>query len=980
MARARSSPGTLRFGAKAHQATLPSSRTGSGAPRALPASRIRGREHPQSVSSSNSRVFPQTPDVPPESIADAPAALDPAALAELAPNERLKALKKFLAKEEKRVRKAHDEGGGGCEVAALRSQVLDHLLCSIFEISTRQSKTGTLALVANGGYGRGLLNPGSDIDLLFLLPQPSHKLGQELKDTVEGVLYPLFDLGFKVGHASRSIIECVKEAKGDPVTRTSLFDDRLLCGDKALFAKFKQRFRQDCINKDRDKFFTERRKDIESRYRKFSSTVFLQEPNVKESPGGMRDFHNLLWISDALFQTRDLDKLVKLKILSPNARTELAEAFDFLHRVRNALHYHTGKATDILTLRFQGVITEAFDYRHRTKLRRIEAFMRDYYLHARDIHQHTASVFEIAEIETEVLRPFRLPSWVPFTKKAEIQEFDGFRAEEGRLYAQNDDIFEEDPGRLLRLFLHCQKHELRPSPPLRKLIKANWNKIDKGFCYSKDNRQTFQTILEKKGQVARTLRLMHRTGVLGRYFPEFGALECLVQHEFFHRYTADEHTLRCIDQLDALITSDDPAKDRFRTIFIEIEDPYALYLAVLLHDAGRAENVREHIDGSQMLANKVCRRLQISHGRRQLIMFLVDHHLTLWRFATKRNIEDPDVVAEFASQMKNRRFLDALLLFTYVDSSGTNEEGWGPWKETLIVQLYRSTRTFLKKGYEAYDAEFREKLGNLRDKVRGELSSRYVDFTDDHFEQMPKRYFRYRDSRSVCTHIRAIWQYFDRRRRRPDTLFEAAVQWIAYPEQGYTELTIVTQDRPLLLEKICCALASQEINILSADIYTRRDGVALDIFRVCTIDMHAVENVVQQMSAVATLYEINQEDTYDPRRYLVVKKSYLRDTNEDAIPFPVRAHIDNESDPNFTVIEVQAIDRIGLLHDLLDTINRHGLHTMHARISTEKGAALDTLYVQGAENAAKVTDLDTLAPLHEALDAVIRHKADAGGN
>ena len=192
--------------------------------------------------------------MPPQTLADGPAALDPAALADLPPNERLTALKKYLAKEEKRIRKVHDSGGGGCEVAALRSAVLDHLLQTIFKIATGKSKAGTLSLVANGGYGRGLLNPGSDIDLLFLLPQPSHRLNHGLKETVEGVLYPLFDLGFKVGHASRSIAECVKEAKSDPVTRTSLFDDRLLCGDEKLFKRFRQRFRQDCINKDRDTF------------------------------------------------------------------------------------------------------------------------------------------------------------------------------------------------------------------------------------------------------------------------------------------------------------------------------------------------------------------------------------------------------------------------------------------------------------------------------------------------------------------------------------------------------------------------------------------------------------------------------------------------------------------------------------------------------------------------------------------------------
>ena len=236
---------------------------------------------------------------------------------------------------------------------------------------------------------------------------------------------------------------------------------------------------------------------------------------------------------------------------------------------------------------------------------------------------------------------------------------------------------------------------------------------------------------------------------------------------------------------------------------------------------------------------------------------------------------------------------------------------------------------------------------------------------------MPKRYFRYRDALSVGIHIRAIWQYFDRRRRRPDTPFESAVQWLEYPDQGYTELTVVTHDRHLLLEKICCSLAAHEINILSADIYTRADGVALDIFRVCTTDMQAVRNTYRQMSVVMTLYEISQEDHYDPTSYLEAKNNFLRGNNDDAIPFPVRAYIDNESDPNTTVIEIQAIDRIGLLHDLLYTINQHGLDTIHARISTEKGAALDTFYVQTPEGGGKLNRIDALASLQEALEKII---------
>ncbi len=908
--------------------------------------------------------------MPPDFLLDhARADLEPVRHNGLSRSERLVVYKDFIEREEARIRERHDAGDGGCEVASLHARLIDIVIESLFNTALFKCPgADPIALVANGGYGRGLLNPSSDVDLLFLLSKPSNKLPKDLGGAVEEVLYLLWDCGFRVGHATRSIPECIRAARSDPIIRTSLFDDRLLAGHSELFAKFKQRFRQECIDKDRATFFKERREDIRQRYRKHSSTVFLQEPNLKESPGGMRDYHNLLWISDALFQTRDLRVLQKHGRLSSGAVEELEDAFDFLHRLRNALHYHTGRATDILTLRLQGVVVDLFEYQHPALLRRIENLMRDYYRHARNIHQYTHSIFEIAEIETDITKPVRLPAWLPLPRKTE--SFDGFTTANGRLEAAGPDIFDEDPARLLRLFLHCQQRAATPAPSLRKLIKANWQRIDKSFCYAKSNRETFRTILEHKGQVGQILRLMHRCGVLGRYIPEFGALDCLVQHEFFHRYTADEHTLRCIEELDALLDSDKPPEQRYRQLFIDMEDPYAFYLALLLHDSGRAENVRQHIDGSAHLANRVCRRLQISGGRRRLIMFLVDHHLTLWRYSTQKNIDDPDVVAGFAAQMKERRLLDSLLLFTFADSRGTNEEAWSPWKETLILQLYRSTLSFLKQGYTAYDHAFRLELKTLQRKVTRLLPEHYARLAEEHFARMPKRYFRFRDARSVSTHIRAVWQYLDRCRRRPDTPFEAAVQWIEHPDQGYTELTVVTHDRPLLLEKISCALASHEINILSADIYTRPDGVVLDIFRVVTLDQQPVQSRTREMSVVMTLYQLAGAEEYQPDQYLQPKPNLLRDSGAKGIPFPVRAYLDNNADPQFTVIEIQAIDRIGLLHDLLHTINQHGLQTIHARIATEKGAALDTLYVQDRRTGAKLQP-ECLHDLREALDSLI---------
>ena len=897
--------------------------------------------------------------------------LDPTTLRELPPEERLAFLKSCIAEEHEDLNRRHLGGESGLNNAEARCQFVDKLIVTIYESLLNEGETlPSLALVASGGYGRGLMNPGSDVDLLFLTSAPTKKIPERAAEVIRDLQHIIWDLGFKFLPSTRSASECYCEARSESQSRTALFDARLIAGPEELFQEFQTVFRKNCIEKDKAAFFAERRLDITRRHEKWSHTVFLQEPNIKESPGTLRDHNNLEWIIDAEAGTRSLTELISKRILSRLARRELKDAINFLHRVRNALHYHD-KGNDILTLRYQGVLADEFGYPEKTILRRIEGFMRDYYTHVRNVYNHTRSVFEIFELQQSEQDSYGLRSKLTFgLLKKKPKALDDYTIRNGRLFPRRKTIFEEQPNRLIRLFIYCQKYEVSPSPSLRKLIKESWPLIDQSFRRRLENRDSFREILEQKGQVSRILRLMHRSGVLGRYLPEFGALDCLVQHEFFHRYTADEHTLRCIDELDKLVDDESPNRNIYRNLFLNHPDPYALYVALILHDTGRAENVREHIDGSAILASRLCNRLQISGGRRSLIMFLVDHHLTLWRFATKKNIDDPEVIQEFAEIMQDRHRLDALLLFTFADSNGTNEEAWSPWKETLILQLYRNTREFILEGKttgkEQLDAEVAESCRE----IKKNLKEKYHDLFDEHSRLMPKRYFRYRSKRSISKHIVALWQYIDRRQRRPDTPFECAVQWIEHPKFGYCELIIAAHDSHRLLEKITCVLASHELNILSADVYTRPDGVALDLFRVCDKDLKALTDEKKQKDIVKTLYDISAEEGYDPSKYLKKKVNFLNPETEQIVNFPVRAWISNELDPHYTVVELQALDRIGLLHDVLRLVNDHGLITIHARICTEKGAALNSIYVSTSDGK-KLTDQDTIKRLDTELRNLI---------
>ena len=887
----------------------------------------------------------------------------------------------FLKEEESHIRKRHDEGATGLEITGARAALLDILLQVMFNaaIDRHKGKPLTVTLVAQGGYGRGDLNPNSDLDLLFLLPRASHQTTEALSTIIQEVLYILWDAGFKVGHACRSIAECISEARKDQQSKTSLMDVRYISGDEKLFQTFCRRFDKECINKGQQAFFDLRRGDLRRRHGKYWHTVFLQEPHVKESCGGLRDYQNILWVARVKRGFKSLDELVDAKIITKSTCRQLQEGYDFLHRVRNELHYETGRSTDILTLRFQGIVATNFAYPQKSILRRCEVFMRDYYRHSRAIYTHSTSLMEFFEIEHANRSHQGLRWLLPFNGNKNAEEkFDGFVSRDGRIYLENTNIFKEDPNSLMRVFQHCQMRSLSLSPQARKYIHRASKNIDRAFRYDRANRETFRAILERKGEVARILRLMHRTKVLDNYLPEFGAMDCLVQHEFFHRYTADEHTLRCIDQLDSL-TELNPEEASygtklFRKLLHEVQDPYAVYLALILHDSGRAENVREHIDGSTMLADKVCRRLQIRSGRRTLIMFLVDHHLTFWRFATSRNLDDLSVIEEFAGIMKDRRNLEALLLFTWADSNGTNDEAWSPWKETLMLQLYHSTKLWLKEGKAKFKSTMSEHKSGLQENCTKLLPKSHHAELLRHFELMPSAYFRFRAAENISIHIKSVHQFFTADAKN-NNQFNCDMSWIERSNRSHTELLTTAWNRPLLLEKLCCALAAEEINIIAADVYTRRDGLACDLFQVCTKDLEPVTNKGKRERVLNTFKSINSYtadvEDYNAAKYLKPKTNLLRkNSTEGGIPFPTRVHVSNDLSPTCTSIEIQALDRIGLLHDLLYSIGKMGMATVHARICTEKGAAMDTIYVTWPDGT-KIEDEEKHHEIKETLQKLI---------
>src|SRR5947208_9861996 len=531
------------------------------------------------------------------------------------PTEVLPLYKKFLKVEEHRLRLKHQAGGGGREVCTRRAELVDILLQYVFcAAAAAAGGNGTakvpIALIALGGYGRGELNPFSDIDVM-LLHRQRDEISPNLEEMVNQVLYLLWDSGFKVGHATRSIKEAIAKANRDMRTKTAMLESRFLAGDRELAQEFRDQFRSKCVDGREREYVEMRMQDQLARHKKFGDSVYLQEPNLKNGCGGLRDYQNLLWITYFKEGSLSMNQLVGKDWLSESDQRRIERAYDFLLRLRTDLHYATGRATDLLHMNLQEQIATRLGYSPRKGQLRSEALMRDCYHHTRNILRVTERITEQFVSGHVTSKTRALFSFLPLTRGHKTPIGDSFFVWNKRLHPAQRDVFLNDPSQMMRAFQLAQERDLGLSPELEDLLSRSLRHVTRTYQYARGPRVIFTSILSQKGRVGRILRMMHRVDFVGRYIPEFGQLTCLVQHEFLHRYTADEHTLVCIDKLDALAETNDPKLIAYRNILEQLDDPLVLYLALLLHDTGKAVGARPHSEGSALFAQRVAARLQL---------------------------------------------------------------------------------------------------------------------------------------------------------------------------------------------------------------------------------------------------------------------------------------------------------------------------------------------------------------------------------
>ena len=869
--------------------------------------------------------------------------------------EKLASYKGFLKIQTHRLKLLHRAGAGGREICLGRAAILDALLRHLWtsaksSLSAQaQEEFPPLALVAIGGYGRAELNPHSDIDFMFLHDGQiaANKPLPHLSRLIDGVLYPLWDVGLKVGHSVRSIDDCVKVANADMQSKTSLIEARLVAGDEALFKKFQKTVVAKCVDGFEDKYIALRLEDQSARRAKFGNSACMQEPNLKNGCGGLRDYQNLLWMAFFKYRTRSLRELEQREFVGEAERKQLEAAYDFLLRTRTELHYHANRPLDALGKNLQPAVAHGLGYPDRSPSQRIEKFMRDLYTHMRNILLITRTLEQRLALLPAAPSRLSLRAWLP-KRAATVEPVDGFLFVNGEICAASNRIFREQPQRLMRVFLQAQQRGLKLHPDLAQLIRGELSLVDRDFLNDEHVRETFLTILERRGEVAPVLRAMHEVNLLGKYVPEFGRLTCLVQHEFYHQYAADEHTLACLEHLDRVWDAKDEPYAHYAPLFQGLERPGLLYLALLLHDVGKSEIHKkgDHPRVSADMAMRAAKRLRLEASAARLLRVIIENHLLMASLSQRRDLDDPAVIRHFAEQMQTTEALNLLTLLTFADSQGTSDKLWNGFKDSLLWQLHSRATALLTGGTEFVRAGEKQR-GMLLDEVR-KLAPRHIaaEEVDVHFAKMTARYFQIHPAKEILADLELVHCFMRRLILEDDRALSPVTSWLDEPDRGYNVVKICTWDRAGLFSKIAGSLSASGLNILGARIFTRTDGIALDTF---FVNDGRTGNLAtpEQYDKFAVLLEkvLIGEGVDLPAliaRQLPASPVYEAYVGER---MPTQINFDNEASETRTLIEIQTEDRLGLLYAISQTFSELALNVARARIVTERGAAIDSFYV-----------------------------------
>ena len=852
--------------------------------------------------------------------------------------------------EKEMLHRYHQKGDSGLRLTRARSVILDVLIQNLFayamDVATQSmAKIKPMCLLATGGYGRGELSPHSDIDLMFLYPKTSMgKSLDELKETMtREILYPLWDTGMKVGHASREVREALRESQNDIRNKNSMLDARYLCGDRKIAKKFIEKFHKFCRKNNPSQYLKEVLTHQEQRRLEKGSTVFLQAPDVKNGVGGLRDFQGILWMTKAKFEKYGLSGLIKKKFLTKEEAQSFEEAYSFLLRVRNELHFKSKRPVDILHLEKQPEVALGLGYDEKDIFRRVELFMGDYYSRARTISQLSGILEQrLVHATTGSTSSLSFKKVIQAYQSPPLQKVDGFVLNGEELSSTNLQIFDEDPERLIRLFRHSQRLSAKLAPDLRSLVRNRLSLIDSALINSTSANVTFRSILQEIGNVSPTLCEMHELGVLGRFVPEFGRLTCKVQHDLYHRFTADIHVLHCITTLDRIFQGKKKGSRHYLEALRKNEVPGLLYLILFLHDLGKDQGPKGHCERGVEIAVSMMDRLGVSDEMRDRILFVIRNHLEMVRYANKFDLEDPEVIDSFAQFVEGEQRLRFLYVHTFCDANATAPDLWNSHKEELHTQLFTNTLSVLEGKRARKDPNtLKDAYKNL--KVEGVSKEEVLE----HLEQVPIRYFSHTGKEEVSLHVDMIHRFVATGTKSPVPV----INWRNDLRRSLTVVDIVTRDRNSLFEKLTGAFSIAGLNILGARAVTRKDGLAIDVFYVEDKNGGVVDDIKVREHCETSIRSF-LSDEVAPDKLISEKRKKAdrtrRFSSEDKLGEKIPSQVDVYRDVslNRTIVEVRAPDQVGLLHLIAKTISKCGFSIQFARIATEQGIATDIFNIE----------------------------------
>ncbi|MEX4006625.1 [protein-PII] uridylyltransferase [Neoaquamicrobium sediminum] len=829
--------------------------------------------------------------------------------------------------------------GGGTACAARLSHLMDEVIRALYAFAvdhvyhTRNpSAAERMAVVAVGGYGRGTLAPGSDIDLLFVLPYKQTPWGEQI---VEYILYVLWDLGLKVGHATRNLDECMRLSRTDVTIRTSILEARFVSGDEAIYDTLVTRFDAEVVKDTGAEYVQAKLAERDERHAKGGESRYLVEPNVKEGKGGLRDLHTLFWIGKYYYRVPTAEELVGKGVFTRREFLQFRKAEDFLWAVRCHMHFLTGRAEERLHFDIQREIAERLGYTSHPGLSAVERFMKHYFLTAKTVGDLTRIFCAALEEEQAKHVPGFNRIFLNFSRrKRKLAGSSDFIVDNHRINIADEQVFERDPVNLLRLFWLADKHGLEFHPDALKLLTRSLKLADRNLRRNEEANRLFMDVLTSGRNPELNLRRMNEAGLLGKLIPDFNKIVAMMQFNMYHHYTVDEHLIRCVGVLAEIEHGDAEAVHPLSHSLMPSLQPLRdiLYVTVLFHDIakGRPE---DHSEAGARIARRLCPHMGFSKADTETIAWLIENHLVMSMTAQTRDLNDRKTIQDFADVVQSVERLKLLLVLTVCDIRGVGPGVWNGWKGQLLRTLYYETELQLTGGFSEV----------TRAKRAQEARAVLEDALADWPEKERKRYLGLHYDNYLLTvdlddqvrHAGFIREA-DAASRRLATMVRT------HQFEAVTEITVLSPDHPRLLSVIAGACAAAGANIVDAQIFTTADGRALDTILISReFDMDEDER--RRAQRVGRLIE----DVLSGKSWLPEMIEKRTKPRRGAKTFRVqpRAEVRNTLSNRFSVVEVKGLDRPGLLSEITGAISDLSLDIASAHITTFGEKVIDTFYV-----------------------------------